>query len=396
MANDPNTYYANPNETVDGSKLPSNITSIQGAGGNKINLYRYQTYIPSAGSDIIIGDISNESHIGFYYSNQPIVVNMLTGVISNNGFGFSAQETGIHTIHTGSLNSTIIGDNSNDTFWINGGNNNISAGTGKNTAVFHNVDPSNLVFSVSANGSITEKNIKKNTIDQFSNIQYFNFYTDDGGTISTFYDYSVPLKPITYQFSVSSCFSFLGSTIQLKIATKELQPGTSISYSVYGLSKNQYVNSKNPSVAVIDQNGNALINIQTINVDFKTSLSLIAVIDQFSFNSPPISLLAPAKLSASNLQINSGSVETFTISTQLPAGEKFDYTLSGVTSIDVPSVPLTGTLTADSSGNATLTVPIIASKSYQGDKKLTLTAGGSTSTVTVIDTAPKDPNTYLK
>ena len=38
MANDPNTYYAKPNEIVDGNKLASNITTIQGAGGNTVTI----------------------------------------------------------------------------------------------------------------------------------------------------------------------------------------------------------------------------------------------------------------------------------------------------------------------------------------------------------------------
>ena len=104
-------------------------------------------------------------------------------------------------------------------------------------------------------------------------------------------------------------------------------------------------------------------------------------------------LLYP-KITVSTPQVNTGSVATFTISTQLPAGEKFDYTLSGVGQGDVPTVPLTGTLTADANGSATLTVPVASRSMFAGNQTMILTAGGTTSSVGIVDKGNKDLNIY--
>ena len=132
MANDPNTYYAKPNETVDGSKLPSNITDIQGAGGNNITLAgNLFTYRSGTGKDNIVGQLNYSQIILGNSSNA--VANLQTGLIQNNGFGGSDTITNVNNIWTGGTNSysaTIIGNTLNNQFWLNNDNNTIDGGGG--------------------------------------------------------------------------------------------------------------------------------------------------------------------------------------------------------------------------------------------------------------------------
>ncbi len=116
MANDPNTYYAIPNELVDGAKLPLNIKSIQGAGGDVISLAQGQTYISGPGNNNItcpnpsLVDPSKFGFYAFFGATQPADINLQSGIVSNNGFGGVDKISGIDSVATGSSNSRIIGN----------------------------------------------------------------------------------------------------------------------------------------------------------------------------------------------------------------------------------------------------------------------------------------------
>ena len=390
MANDPNTYYAKPNEVVDGSKLPSNITNIQGAGGNIVTLVNNQSYIAGPGNNNITTTGGWSNYI-FWYASGNVSINLKTGVVANNGFGGVDTISNLKNVMTGGglSSSTLIGDEKDNQFWMLSDNNTVVGGGGSDTIIFYQADYANYSWTSNSDGSLSVKNkqsIKSNYLTDVSYAQFGNALLDlrNPNTIKSYISDQI------------KSYYFAGSTINIPITTSNVAIGTQIGLILNRKSPNYNNNNEFGSISV-GTNGNAIITIPTSS----TILSKESFQFRFNFDNAnawsqnqTINLIPSAKLFASNLQINSGSVETFTISTQLPAGEKFDYTLSGVTTSDVPSVPLTGTLTADANGSATLTVPIVASKSYQGDKKLTLTAGGSTSTVSVIDTAPKEPNTF--
>jgi len=133
MANDPNTYYAKPNEVVDGSKLPSNITNIQGAGGNKINLSgNLFTYYAGSGNDTITGTTSMYTQF-FLGNTSNVIANFNTGVIENNGAGGSdiaTNITGIWTTNSTKLSTNIFGNSLVNQFYLQSDNNTIDGGGG--------------------------------------------------------------------------------------------------------------------------------------------------------------------------------------------------------------------------------------------------------------------------
>jgi hypothetical protein len=120
MANDPNTYYAKPNETVDGSKLPSNISSIQGAGANTVQLSGNQGYLARPGNNKVFGVTGQSTTYINWYGSGAFSINLETGIVANNGFGGSDSILNIKNVHTGSglTSTTIVGDSQNNEFWL--------------------------------------------------------------------------------------------------------------------------------------------------------------------------------------------------------------------------------------------------------------------------------------
>jgi len=83
-----------------------------------------------------------------------------------------------------------------------------------------------------------------------------------------------------------------------------------------------------------------------------------------------------------------GSTANFTITTSnVNAGTSIAYTLSGVTSSDIAGGALTGFATVNSSGTATVSVPVAADSLTEGTESLTITAQGKSASVLINDTS---------
>ena len=93
-------------------------------------------------------------------------------------------------------------------------------------------------------------------------------------------------------------------------------------------------------------------------------------------------------LTASGSSVNEGSSATFSlITTNIAPGFSLPYTVSGVSADDITGGLLTGTTTVDTTGKATITVPVAADKRTEGDETLTMTLQGQAASVTIKDTS---------
>ena len=93
-------------------------------------------------------------------------------------------------------------------------------------------------------------------------------------------------------------------------------------------------------------------------------------------------------LAASNT-VDEGSTATFTLTTtNVTSGTSVAYTLSGISSADITGGLLTGSATVNSSGTATILVPIAADVTTEGAETLILTVQSKTASVTINDTSP--------
>lgn len=93
-------------------------------------------------------------------------------------------------------------------------------------------------------------------------------------------------------------------------------------------------------------------------------------------------------VSTSAPSVNEGGSAVFTlVTTNVPAGTAITYTLSGITTTDLQTGSLIGTVTVSSTGSTNITIPLAADGITEGDEALTLTVQGKTASTIVKDTS---------
>jgi Ca2+-binding RTX toxin-like protein len=86
--------------------------------------------------------------------------------------------------------------------------------------------------------------------------------------------------------------------------------------------------------------------------------------------------------------VNEGSPAAFTVTTtNVAAGTALTYTLTGISAADIVGGALSGTIAVGSNGQATISVPIAADQTTEGDEKLTVTIQSNSASVTIKDTS---------
>jgi len=105
--------------------------------------------------------------------------------------------------------------------------------------------------------------------------------------------------------------------------------------------------------------------------------------------------LAPVyTISRSASSVNEGESITFEVATtNIEWGSSINYSISGISSSDLSSGSLSGTATVNqdgTNGKATVTFTLANDRTTEGSETLTFTAGGATSTATIVDTSLAD------
>ena len=86
--------------------------------------------------------------------------------------------------------------------------------------------------------------------------------------------------------------------------------------------------------------------------------------------------------------VNEGSAAMFNLTvTNVALGTAVAYTISGISASDVTGGKLTGSVTVGSDGKATISVPIAADQTTEGDETLTVTVQGKSASTVVKDTS---------
>jgi len=85
------------------------------------------------GNDRIIGTTVNST--ATYWSPGPITVDLRTGAVFD-GYGFNDQLINVNIVHATSFDDILIGNAEDNTFWGNGGNDQVDGGAGYDQVVF--------------------------------------------------------------------------------------------------------------------------------------------------------------------------------------------------------------------------------------------------------------------
>ena len=219
------------------------------------------------------------------------------------------------------------------------------------------------------------------------------------------YNYKIPSATVvndtsksvaTYSLSNNSYSVNEGSTASFTLTTKNLASGTSVPYTLSGVSEAD-VSGGLSGTAVVNSNGVATITVTLLNDNLTEGAETLTVTAGGASASSVVNdtskSVATYSLSNNSYSVNEGSAASFTLTTKnLASGTSVPYTLSGVSAADV-SGGLSGTAVVNSSGVATISAILLNDKLTEGAETLTVTAGGASASTVVNDTS-KSVATY--
>jgi hypothetical protein len=198
----------------------------------------------------------------------------------------------------------------------------------------------------------------------------------------------------TYSLNAASASVDEGSIATFTLRTTNVAAGTSISYSLSGISAADIFGGALSGNSVVDSSGLATISVSLLNdllTEGAETLTVTAegatasiVVNDTSKSIPTYSL------NAASASADEGSIATFTLrTTNVAAGTSIAYSLSGISAADVFGGSLSGNSVVDSSGLATISVSLLSDLLTEGAETLTVTAGGAKASIVVNDTSIK-------
>ena len=197
----------------------------------------------------------------------------------------------------------------------------------------------------------------------------------------------------TYALAASSTTVSEGAIAAFTLTTTGVAPGTSVSYTISGVSAADVTGGLS-GTATVDNYGLATISV-AVAADFLTEgTEILTVTSQGKSASISVNdtskatAIASYALSASTNSVDEGSNAVFTLTTtNVAGGTSIAYTVSGVSAADITGGALSGTAIVNSSGTATISIPIAADMTTEGVETLTVLAQGNSASITVNDTS---------
>jgi hypothetical protein len=202
----------------------------------------------------------------------------------------------------------------------------------------------------------------------------------------------------TFSISASNSLINEGSSTVFTLSVKNLASGTSVPYTLSGISAADISGGQLSGNAVINSNGVATISVSVLNDSLTEGSETLTVTAGGVTTSTVINdtskSAATYSLNASNPSINEGSSVTFTLSTaNLDSGTSIPYTLSGINAADISGGLLSGNAVINVGGVATVSITLLNDLLTESQETLTITAGGATASTVINDTS-KSAATY--
>jgi len=197
----------------------------------------------------------------------------------------------------------------------------------------------------------------------------------------------------TYALAANAGSVNEGSTATFTVTTTNVVSGTSLAYTISGVSAADVVGGSLSGTATVGSDGRATINVplasdlttegnETVTVTVQGQTSSMTVVDASTTPVPTYALAANAG------SVNEGSTATFTVTTtNVASGTSLAYMISGVSAADVVGGSLSGTATVGSDGRAVVSVDLVADRITEGDETLVVLVQGKSATLTIKDTS---------
>ena len=189
---------------------------------------------------------------------------------------------------------------------------------------------------------------------------------------TTIQDTSIFEAP-TYRLSSNAASVNEGSTATFLLSTTNVPGGSTLIYTLSGVSGSDIVGGATSGTVVVGTNANGTSTIsvpiaadrltegaETLSVTIQGTSATAAVAINDTSKSPTYLLSGLAT------SVDEGSSASFRLLTlDLPAGSVVNYTLSGVSSADIVGGALTGSVSVGSDGTVTIQVPIAADRGHR-------------------------------
>ena len=169
-------------------------------------------------------------------------------------------------------------------------------------------------------------------------------------------------------------------------------PGTDTLTLSQNFSNYQFTNYNSSTSTVSIRSISANVDATITNVENLTFKD-----KSVSFSNLVSTLTPPTySLTAANTSVDEGATAVFNlVTTNVTAGTTLTYSIAGVTSADLTSGLLTGTVAAGSDGKASINIGIKADNLTEGAETLTLTLSGAAASTIVKDTSLSQTTTEI-
>jgi hypothetical protein len=191
-----------------------------------------------------------------------------------------------------------------------------------------------------------------------------------------------------------------GSIASFTLTTTNVVSGTSVPYTISGISAADVSGGSLSGYTVVSSSGVATISVSLLNDSLTEGSETLTVTAGGATASTVIndtskaSALPTYSLTATTSSFNEGSTATFLLNTtNVAAGTSVSYNLSGVSTADLAFGSLNGTTIVANNGQATITVLLANDNLTEGTETLTVTAGGASASASINDTS-KSVATY--
>ena len=129
------------------------------------------------------------------------------------------------------------------------------------------------------------------------------------------------------------------------------------------------------------------IKTKTLGTDTLKNIEYVVFLDKV-FNLASLSVPPTYTLTAANTSVDEGSTAVFNlVTTNVTAGTTLTYSIAGMTSADLTSGLVTGTVVVGVDGKASINIGIKADNLTEGAETLTVTLSGATASTIIKDTS---------
>ena len=213
------------------------------------------------------------------------------------------------------------------------------------------------------------------------------------------FDYVQPQLTPSYSITSNNTSVDEGSNATFTLSTTNVVSGTSLLYTLSGISSSDISGGSLSGYAIVNTSGLATITIPIAQDNLTEGTETLTISLQGKNASTLINdtskSAATYTLSANSTSVNEGATVTFILTTtNVAVGTPISYTISGISVGDLSSGSLSGTTTVATNGQTSITINLANDNLTEGTETLAVFAQGQTASTIVNDTSKSNTSTF--